>query len=203
MIKLMLGESEVGYYSSAVACAGITTFIFAAIIDSMRPVIFEKKIVDKEEYELSISKLYSIIIYLSLLQSIFITVFSKYIILILYGNAYIPAISSLRIIVWYTTFSYLGAVRNIWILAENKHRYLWMINLSGALANIILNAMLIPLFGIEGAAIASLVTQFFTNVIIGYIIKPIRYNNRLMVKALNIKYLLQSTKYYISKKRNK
>jgi Na+-driven multidrug efflux pump len=40
-------------------------------------------------------------------------------------------------------------------------------------------------WGAVGAAIASVITQFFTNVMIGYIFKPIRRNNRLMLKALN------------------
>lgn len=194
MIKLMIGESEVGYYSAAVACAGMTSFVFTALIDSMRPVIFEKKMEGEAEYELNITRLYSIVIYLSLLQSACITIFSKYIILILYGNAYLPAISALRIIVWYTTFSYLGAVRDIWLLAEDKQRYLWMINLFGASANVLLNFLLIPLIGINGAAIASLVTQIFTNIIVGYIIKPIRGNNRLMVKSLNYKILFSFIK---------
>ena len=41
-----------------------------------------------------------------------------------------------------------------------------------------------------GAAIASLITQFFTNVIIGFVFKPIRENNRLMLKGLDPRVLL-------------
>ena len=55
--------------------------------------------------------------------------------------------------------------------------------------NVFLNFLLIPHFGIYGAAIASLVTQFFTNVLLGYIIVPIRHNNALMVRSLHPKYL--------------
>ena len=58
----------------------------------------------------------------------------------------------------------------------------------------ILNAILIPLIGINGAAIASLITQIFTNVIVGYIIKPIRPNNAIIVEALNPKYLMDAVK---------
>ena len=93
------------------------------------------------------------------------------------------------IIVWYTTFSYLGSARNIWVMAEGKQKYLWIMNLSGAILNIVLNLLLIPVYNIMGAAIASLITQIFTNVIIGFIIKPIRENNNLMIKALDIRIL--------------
>lgn len=184
MIKLMMDEEQVGYYSAAIACVGVTAFVFAAIIDSMRPLILEEKAKGGADYEKQLVSLYSIITYLSLAQCIVMTIFAKPIILILFGKDYIAAVGALRIAVWYITFSYYGSIRNVWILAESKQKYLWIINLSGAVCNVVLNFVLIPIIGIIGAAIASLVTQIFTNVIIGYIIKPIRYNNILMLKGL-------------------
>lgn len=189
MLKMMLDESATGYYGAAVTCAGMTGFVFTAIIDSFRPSIFEGQKEGNEVFRHRLTMLYSIVIYLSLAQSIAMTLFSKWIIYILYGTAYNPAISALQIIVWYTTFSYMGSVRNIWILANEKQKYLWQINMSGAVANVILNAALIPLIGINGAAVASLITQLFSNVIVGCIIKPIRPNNAIMVESLKMKYL--------------
>lgn len=189
MLKMMLDESATGYYGAAVTCAGMTGFVFTAIIDSFRPSIFEGQKEGNEVFRHRLTMLYSIVIYLSLAQSIVMTLFSKWIIYILYGTAYNPAISALQIIVWYTTFSYMGSVRNIWILANEKQKCLWKINMSGAVANVILNAVLIPLMGINGAAVASLITQLFSNVIVGYIIKPIRPNNAIMVESLRVKYL--------------
>ncbi len=186
MLKLMINETAVGYYSAAVSCAGLTSFVFAAIIDSMRPSIFaHKKNSDIRGYEEGIELTYCIVIYLALAQSAVMTLFSNYIIRVLYGAAYQQSISALRIVVWYTTFSYMGSVRNIWILGEGKQKYLWIINLSGAVTNVFLNSLLIPRSGINGAAFASLVTQFFTNVIIGFLIRPIKDNNRLMARGIN------------------
>lgn len=191
MLKLMIDDAATGYYSAAVTCASMTSFIFSAIIDSFRPMIFDDKKKNENLYEKDMCYLYGIIIYASLLQSIIISIFSGLIIHILYGEAYAPAVSVLRLVVWYTTFSYLGAVRNIWILAEGKQKYLWIINLSGAITNVILNYILIPIMGIMGAALASLITQIFTNVVLGFIIKPIRYNNSLMLYALDVRLLIQ------------
>lgn len=200
MLKLMIDDAATGFYSAAVVCASLTGFVFSAIIDSFRPLIFEDKKHSKEKYERDVKKLYGIIIYISLLQSIVITLFSTLIVNILYGAAFSPTINALRIIVWYTTFSYLGSVRNIWILAENKQKYLWIINLSGAIANIVLNLILIPISGVCGAALASLITQIFTNVIVGFIIKPIRYNNVLMLQSLNPKILINTIKTLLKNK---
>ena len=191
MLKLMLNETETGYYSVAVTTTSMTAFIFAAVIDSMRPTILKNKKDNDKNYEKNISLLYSVITYMSLAQSILFTILANPIINILYGNDYAPSILLLRITVWYVTFSYYGMIRNIWILAEQKQKYLWIINLSGALINVGLNAVLIPFFGASGAAIASLATQFFTNVIINLIIRPIKYNNHLMKNGLNPYFLIK------------
>lgn len=194
MLKLMLGNSAAGFYSAAVACAGMTSFVFTAIIDSARPFIFESIKTSVKAFEHKTSLLYSVIIYLSLLQSVVMTVLASYIIKVLYGTQYWESIAALRIVVWYTTFSYMGAVRNIWMLAENKQRYLWVINLSGALANVALNYLLIPTLGVIGASIASLVTQFFTNVFIGFVFPPIFSHNKIMFAGCNPKNLVEIAK---------
>lgn len=191
MIKLMAGETETGLYSAAITCIGITGFVFAAIIDSARPLILEEKIKNEANYEKRVTQLYSIITCLSLAQSIGMTVLAKPIVLILYGADYSKTALILAVAVWYITFGHYGSVRNIWILAENQQKYLTGINIAGASANVLLNLCLIPILGAVGAAIASVVTQFFTNVIIGFIIKPIRRNNYLMIQGLNPRVMIE------------
>lgn len=187
MIQLMIGEAETGVYSAAVTCIGITGFVFSAVMDSARPVILEAKEKSQELFEKRVTQLYSIISCMSLGQSIGMTVLSKPLIWLMYGADYAKSAEILAIAVWYITFGYYGTVRNIWILAEGKQKYLTGINIAGAVANVVLNLCLIPVWGAVGAAIASLITQFFTNVIIGVLLKPIRRNNYLMVKSWNPK----------------
>lgn len=191
MIKLMINEEAVGYYSAAVSCAGMTSFVFAAIIDSFRPVIFQHK---KENnvlgYELNLKRLYCIVIYLAFAQSLVMTFFSKLIIYILYGEQYHNSILALQIIVWYTTFAYVGSIRNVWVLGENKQKYLWIINLTAALMNVLLNFFFIQLWGIYGAAIASLITQIFANVVMNIIVWPFHHSLFLMLKGLNPKLII-------------
>lgn len=185
MLKFMIDETATGIYSAASTCAGMTSFVFAAIIDSTRPTILEHKRKASSSYEIDMCRLYSVVIYLALAQSLVMTLLAKPIIGILYGSAYWESISVLKIVVWHTTFSFVGSVRNVWILAEGKQHYLWIINLSGALTNVVLNIFFIHLWGAEGAALASVITQLFTNFIIGFILKPIRYNNLLIFRGMH------------------
>ena len=191
MIKLMLGETETGFYSAAITCIGISGFVFSAIIDSARPIILEEKERNYALYEKRVIQLYGVITALSLAQCIGMTLLAKPIVTVLYGDEYSKTAGILAVAVWYITFGHYGSVRNIWILAENKQQYLTGINITGAIANVILNFCLIPIWGGVGAAAASVVTQFFTNVIIGFILKPIRRNNYLMLKCLHPKVLAE------------
>ena len=191
MIKMMVGNAENGYYATACTCAGLTAFIFTAIIDSMRPMIFESKKLSRKEFERNISRLYSVVIYLALLQSVVLTLLSGPVVRLLYGQVYTPAIPLLRIITWYSAFSYMGSVRNIWMLAEEKQRYLWMINLTGAVMNVIGNLLLIPAGGAAGAAISSVLTQFFTNFLLCLIFRPIRTTAKLIWASLDPRLILE------------
>lgn len=197
MLKSMIDNAASGYYSAAINCAAMTQFIFVAIIDSMRPIIYEAKNESEEAFELNMSRLFSLVIYLSLIQSGAMTVFAPLIVRFLYGGAYSATVSALQIVVWYTTFSYLGGARNIWILAQDKQKYLWQINLCGALANVGLNALLIPIMGVNGAAVASLATQFFTNVVTGYIFRPISGINALLKRGFDPRFFVENVRLVI------
>lgn len=185
LLKLMIGEAENGFYSAAVTCTCITGFVFLAIIDTARPVVLESRKSSRLAFEKNVSRVYSLITYLALAQSVFFTLFAPLIIKILYGESYLSAVPVLQILVWNTAFSYMGYVRNIWILAEEKHKVLFSINLSGAVANLLLNFCLIPVWGACGAALATVLTQLFTNFIMGFVLKNVRPNNRLLIKGFN------------------
>ena len=197
MLKQMIDNAAAGYYSAAVSCAGITGFVINAIIDSFRPPIFEANKNNLDRFEKNVIMLYSTVIYFCLVQSVLTVVFSDLIVRIIYGEAYLTAVPALKIVTWYVTFACLGTVRNIWMLAKNRQDVLWIINVSGALANIILNFILIPIIGIDGAALASLVSQGFANVVLGFILPSIRENNRLMVESLKPKYMIEMVRDYL------
>jgi len=154
-------------------------------------VILANRKESQSAYEKKISGLYCIVIYTALLQSVGFTFFASIIVRVLYGTEYIAAIPVLRILTWQSPFSYMGTIRNIWLLAEEKQKHLWKINLTGALLNAAMNYVLIPYWGASGAAFASLVTQVLINFVLGFVYRPISENNRLLLCGLNPKMLLE------------
>lgn len=184
MLTSMIGTAENGIYSAAITSAAVAQFVYTAVIDSFRPVILSAKQVDEDAYKKNISQLYCIITYLALANSVVFTVFARQIIFVLYGREYLGAAPVLQILVWYIAFSFMGSIRNIWLIAEEKQRYLPSINMMGVVVNIVLNLCLIPRWHACGAAFASLLTQVFTNFVLGFIMKPLKENNTLLLRGI-------------------
>ena len=184
MLKQMLSEAEVGYYATAVTLCGMWTFLLTAIIDSMYPSIMESYKTDKKLFEKKNRQLYAIVFYLSVAVSLAFCVLGNWIVPLLYGEAYLPAVAPLKIVTWYTAFSYLGVARNAWIVCENKQKYLKYIYVSSAVCNVILNLLFIPRWGTVGAAAATLVTQMLTTVVIPFFIKNLRRNSVMILEGI-------------------
>lgn len=187
MLKNMMTEAEVGYYSIATAICGMWTFVLSAIIDALYPTILRLHETDRKGFERKNKQLYAIVFYISVLVSLVFTVGGELIIRILYGEAFLPGVKPLRIVTWYTAFSFLGVARNAWIVSEGKQQYLKYMYGSAAIINVVLNTLFIPQFGASGAAAASLITQVCTSIVLPCFFKEMRPNAKLMIEAMLLK----------------
>ena len=184
MIGQFLNEEQVGLYSAALTICNYWILIPVAIINSSRPTIMErKKVGDEKAYLANIHRLYFILIWSGIVVSLGVSVLSKFILGILYGQEYVVASSVLSIAIWFTTFSVLGTARGIWIMCEDLNGYVKKIVLWGAVINFVLNALLIPILGINGAAIATLITQIFNCLFAPMIYKKTRIHTKYIIQA--------------------
>lgn len=174
MLKSMINISSVGLYSVSLTLAGAISIIPSALIEGFRPDIMVFKIQNPKTYRRRLQQLYGLIFWLCIAYCVVITVLAKPLISMLYGPEYMAAVSSLSIITWYTSFSYFGGVNSMYMVAEDKTTWVQAFTLIGAFSNILLNLVLIPRYGIEGAAVASLLTQIIANYLLLYLIKPVR-----------------------------
>lgn len=189
MLKQMLNETVVGYYSTAVTLCGMWTFVLQAIIDSLYPTILRLKFQNQEAYEKKNRQLYAIVFYLSIFVSLCFTFLGWLAIKILYGDAYMPSNDILKVVTWYTAFSYLGVARNAWIVSEGHQKYLKYLYVSAAILNVLMNLIFIPFWGAVGAAVASLITQILTSIILPMFFKALRPNAKLMLEAMCLRKL--------------
>lgn len=193
MLKQMLDVTETGFYATATAVNGMWCFILAALIDSMYPAVMEAHASGNETlFKRKNRQMYAVVFYVSMAAAVMFNIFADLVIYILYGTEYMPAAMPLRIVSWYTAFSYLGVARNAWIVTKNKQKHLIKIYIGAAVGNVILNFLLIPVWGANGAAVASLISQILTGMVLPFFIKDLRENAKLMLEGIFLKDILKS-----------
>lgn len=129
--------------------------------------------------------MYSIVTWIGICFGLIILLLSKPAITLLYGQEYIGAYRILSVSVWTGVFATIGSARSIWLLCEGLQRYSLIQTFSGLIINFTLNLFLIPRYGAYGAAIATLMAQFFANIIIFGFFKRTRISFEMVLKSFN------------------
>lgn len=192
MIMKMLGSKSVGYYSVAVTLSTAWYFFPTIICNSLFPALVNSRHENINLFYSRLQNLFTLMIWVSLLAALFVLLTSKYIINILYGEGYEPASSVLLIHIWGGVAVAFGIVWSKWILVENLQKYIVVFHLISMIINIIFNYLLIPIYGITGAALASAIAC-----IIAQLTGVLFYKRKLAVKFLLNGFL----PFYLLKKR--
>lgn len=174
MIKTMLGNEEAGFYAAAVKLSEAWYFIPMAIAGSLFPAIIGAKKKSENLYHLRLQQFYDLMVWIAIAIALPITFLAPLIIKMLYGSAYMPAASVLSIHIWAGVFVFLGVASSKWLVIENYTKISFLRTFVGAIVNLVLNIILIPKYGINGAAIATLISYFVAVFFIGFIPKTSR-----------------------------
>lgn len=181
MIKEMLGEYEVGIYSVAVRLSEAFYFIPMLVTKSLFPAILNAKKQSEELYKQRLQRLYTFMVWFAIAIALPMTFLSKWLILQLFGEAYQEAGQVLMIHIWAAIFVFLGVAFSKYLLTENLTKITFQRTLLGAVSNLIFNLWLIPIYGVSGAAVATLLAQFIAN--IGYDPFDKRLHKQLKMKT--------------------
>lgn len=183
MLKLMLGNKAVGLYAAAVRISEAWYFIPMILSQSLFPAIMNAKAISEDLYYYRLELLYKVMTWLAIIVALPTSFLGGWIITFLYGSEYIESGIVLSIHIWASIFVFQGVARTKWILAENKQKYQTIFVTSGAAINICLNYFLIPPFGGEGAAWATLISQFSVALLIPAFIRSTRISSYMLLKS--------------------
>lgn len=184
MVREMIGNEAVGYYGVAVRLSEIWLFICVAITKSLYPAVIKAKSIGQNEYHKRLMQLYKLLFLIALGISVFITLFASFIITFLFGEEYSRAIPVLTIYVWSTIFVFLNNGASQWYITENLQHILTVRLFVGAVANFFLNLLLINLYGLEGAAIATLISYSIASYFGNLFFKKTRIVFKMQTKAM-------------------
>lgn len=170
MLGSMIGSEAVGLYAAATKISEIWYFIPVAIVSSVAPSIYQaKKENDELLYYNKITNLLKSLNLISLIIVLLMIFLAKPLILFLFGQDFIKSELILSIHIWAIIFVSMGVAVSPWFTAESLTNLLFYRTFSGAVANILLNLILIPTYAEVGAAIATIlsysISDFFYHAI--------------------------------------
>lgn len=192
MLKNILYDDKlVGLYAAAVKTTGMFFFIPAIIVDTLFPGIVKLKERDESEFLNKIRVLMSLLLIIGIVICTPMIAFPDFIMTKLYGNQFTGSGDVLKIYGFITILVFLGAVRGKWLVINKQEKLLAIFAAIALGINVILNLILIPEYGIEGAAFATLIAIFFNNYLLYFIYPKTRQmfyaQNRAIYKIFNIK----------------
>lgn len=184
MITEMLDPVANGNYSAAVRISEAWYFIPMVLASSLFPAILNAKAREDGSYQKRLQQLYDFMVVISFSVAIPLTFLSDWVISTLFGQDYIQAAAVLTIHIWSGVFVALGIASSNWLISEDLQKLSMLRTSLGAVVNICLNFLLIPKYGIIGAAFTTLISQIVATFLFDLFYKRTRATFMMKLKSL-------------------
>ncbi len=158
MLGKMMNETAVGLYSAGVKITEVFNFIPGIVCGSLFPAIINAKKTSQKIYNRRLSNLYGLMGLLAFIIALIITLSAEPIINWLFGAQYLESAVVLKIYIWSSMGLFIGTGMTTYLIAENKSKIIFFIHFLAMAVNVVLNLILIPPYGIVGAAWATTIS---------------------------------------------
>lgn len=184
MLGWIHGEQVVGEYAAAVRLSSIWYLIPMLLGTSLFPAIVRARESSLEFYHARVLQYFQLNVLIAYAIVVPITITAAYLITFLYGHVYAAATPILIVHICSLIFVFLGVARSQVCLAEGLYKFSMVVSLSGAVLNVGINFLLIPLYSGVGAAVGTFVAQVFSSIICCLAYPPTRRFGYLMLHAV-------------------
>nr|WP_010433902.1 flippase [Vibrio cyclitrophicus]OEE21939.1 polysaccharide biosynthesis protein [Vibrio cyclitrophicus ZF14] len=183
-IKYFLSEYELGLYA-----VGIKFVLILVVLPTLISNVFYPSLVSKynagtkKEYHYQLQAMYLMFFILGLVLCFFLYFFSDLIIIKLFGDEFKESTSIMKIYSLLLIVSFFQSLNNKVLILNNLQSVIFKRATFALIVNAILNIILIPRFGIKGAAYSTITSEIL--VLISYCLrKDTRFIFYLQIKAI-------------------
>ena len=184
MLGEMLGNHAVGIYSAVTRLSEVWYFVPMVILSSVLPAMVAAKKVSEAVYLARLQTLFAGMAAFSYAVALPTTFIATPLVLLLFGDRYAAAGPVLVVHIWSLLFVALGVARQAYLTTENLTRFSFVSTAAGAMVNVMMNLVLIPRFGPQGAAFATLVSYAVAGLISCAFYRPTQHIGQMMLRAL-------------------
>jgi len=184
MLQNMVGSREVGVYAAAARLSEMWYFIPIALSSSMFPMLVAQRMEDPRAYSRGLGDAFGIVLWIAIPLAVGTTIIATPLIGMLYGAEYARTDDILRVHMWAAPFIFMNVMLGRALILEGRRGVELSRHVTGAVVNIALNLLLIPLFHGMGAAVATLVSYAVASYFVCFAIPSLRPHGLLMSQAL-------------------
>ena len=197
MIGNYLTTKDVGVYSASIKILDMVIAMLLVISSTLFPVLSQKFKSDKMAFfNISgfVSSLLTLAAYIGFILFLFI---GKKMVFLMFGTEFLDVYEVFIVHLLGLIFLFNGTVRSSMLIILGKQKFVLISSVMSAIINIILNYILIPEYGIIGAASASAFTHFISLFLINILFSETRDVFLIQLKSLFCLYLFKNwQKYY-------
>ncbi len=165
MIGQMINKEAVGYFSVASRFVEVLIYIPMMLSQTITPVLVRAREQNQEDYERKGQLFMNISLWCSMLSSALLSISAYWVILLTFGEAYLPAVTILQVMSFKAASVALSNTAGAMLVTEGLQRYAIFRDALGCVVCITLNYLLLPRYGIIAAAWIAIIS----NVAAGYI----------------------------------
>lgn len=184
MLQNMIGSNAVGVFAVATRLSETWYFVPIALVTSTFPNIVRQRELDPINYMRRLQQLMTGLVALAYLAILVTNFIAEPVISFLYGEAYSESAQILKIHIWCGLFVSLGISSGSWIMAEKMIKLNLYRALFGAVTNFLLNLMIIPRYGVIGAAYATLFSLMVAYLFFDFFVPSMHCMAKAKVRSL-------------------
>ena len=162
ILGFMMSDVVVGYYSAASKINRVVYLVIATTLSTFMPrssYYLENSRAD--EYDSMMRKCASLTVFFTLPASVGLLLLSEPLIVLFCGAQYLPAVNTMRVLCPIVFINGIGTFMNqVVLVPQRKERIILIAQITGSILNVILNIAFIPVWGVFGAALATLIVEF-------------------------------------------
>ncbi|MCD6570729.1 MAG: flippase [Deltaproteobacteria bacterium] len=184
MLSLMKGDEVVGWYNASYRLVFVLMFIPGSLVNAIFPVVSKYYRTSQESLVSVYRRAFKYLFILGLPIGVGTTFLADRIIPIIYGASYGPSIGALQILIWAGVLLFITPLFGTVLASIDRQDLgMWAVGIC-AIANIVINLLLIPKFSYTGASIATVITEGIGFVLQFYFVSKYLYRIRLSQKSI-------------------
>lgn len=185
MIGQLIDKESVGYFSVASRFTEILIYIPIVLSQTISPILTKAKH-ENTTYEEKSQRFMNISTWCSLIAAIIMSICSYWVILLLFGETYLPAVPILQLMSFKVVSVAISNTAGTLLVIEGLQRYAIFRDAFGCVVCVILNALLLPSFGVIAAAGVAIASNLAAGYLADAIIPAYRHLFHKQTKALFI-----------------